>query len=199
MELESRSVYPVTLELRQSGRVLAGAFRYNAVGTIARTGRVRKERFSSRAFRFAVNDPDREINLLVGHDFDKPLASKLRGSLTLDDGDDALRFEATLPEVSQRPTYMRDAVLMVESGLMADISPQFFLPPRNINPNAERLTPEPGNESVSIRDISDAVLVELSVVTRGVYRDSTEVSVRSEDQARAERLRKLKKKVMIWL
>ena len=65
-EMETRSVYPVVLEVRQGGREIFGRFPYNSLATMASRGRVRKERFSPRAFRFAIDDPDREINLLVG-------------------------------------------------------------------------------------------------------------------------------------
>ena len=37
------------------------------------------------AFAFAVEDEAREIHLLSGHSFDRPLASKRRGTLRLDD------------------------------------------------------------------------------------------------------------------
>ncbi len=197
MDIEQRSIYEGEIEIRQSGRLMSGVFRYGTMGTIARTGRVRKERFTGRAFRHAVEDPDREINLLVGHDFDKPLASKRAGTLRLVDGDDALRFEADLPEVGQRPTWVEDAVRSIESKLMRDLSPSFVVAPRSINPNAEKLIPEPGNPGVSIREISDATLLEMSLVTRGTYHAGTEIALRAEF-AKQERLKR-RKKVMVWL
>ena len=60
-------------------------------------GRVRKESFKSRAFKFAIEDePNRRIDLLIGHDFGKPVASRQAGSLVVNDTPDAVRFEATL-------------------------------------------------------------------------------------------------------
>ena len=99
------------LEIRQLGgaRLLSGTFNYNSLGTTADRGRVRKESFSSRAFRFAIDqEPDRKIDLLVGHDFGKPIASRQSGSLTIVDADDAVRFEATLPEEALTPTWVLD-------------------------------------------------------------------------------------------
>ena len=139
---------------------------------MASRGRVRKERFTARAFRYSVEDAQREINLLVGHSFDRPLASKLRGSLELVDGDDALSFRAMLPPEGEQPSWMTDAVLAVKGGLMRGVSPGFNVPPAAAVRNAEELLPEPGNPGVQIRQINDAVLYELSLVTRAAYADS---------------------------
>ena len=68
-------VYPIfeaaELEIRQSGRsrVLRGRFNYGSQATIRDRGRVRKERFEPRAFRFAIEDDSRPIDVLVGHEF----------------------------------------------------------------------------------------------------------------------------------
>ena len=37
---------------------------------------MRKEEFRQRAFAFAVEEPEREIHLLSGHSFDRPLSSQ---------------------------------------------------------------------------------------------------------------------------
>ena len=52
------------------------------------------------------------------------------------------------------------------------------MPPKGVVPNAESLRPEPGNPSVMIRQINDAVLREMSVVTSGAYLDAL-VEIRS--------------------
>lgn len=177
--------YPVldgSLEIRRrrsGGRPrLSGSFPYNRTATVSNRGRRRKESFGPRAFAFAIEDPDREINLLLGHSFDKPLASKRTGTLVLTDGDDALRFEATLPLPEDQPTHVADAVKMVRAGLVLGISPGFIVPPKSAVPDAEEEVPEPGNPGVTIRRIRQAVLLELSVVTRPAYRDTT-VDVRA--------------------
>lgn len=173
--LETRSVYPVDLELRQDGDrpVIAGAFPYGAQATIASRGRVRKERFEPRAFDFVVNqEVERDVNLLYGHDFNTPLANRSGGTLSLVDGEDALRFEATLPPEGEQPTWVRDALLAHRAGLIRGISPGFSVPPSTAVRNAERFEPEAGNPGVMIRVIRAAVLGELSLVSRPAYRET---------------------------
>ena len=172
------------LEIRQVGgaRLLSGTFPYRSVGTTSDRGRVRKESFASRAFRFAIQDESRKIDLLVGHDFGKPIASRQSGSLKIVDGDDAVRFEATLPEEALTPSWVLDVEKAVANGTMKGLSPGFRVPPVSAVPNAERLIPEPGNPAVQIRLINDAVLREFSIVTAGIYDDAM-VELRAEDLA----------------
>ena len=177
-------VFPVgALEVRQGGggRLrIAGRFPYRATATMSDRGPVRKERFEPRAFRFAVEDTEREVHLLRGHTFDQPLASKRAGSLELADADDALSFEATLPDLAEQPAFMSDTLKMIRAGLVGGISPGFRVPPRDVVPGAETLEPEAGNPDVSVRVIREAVLFELSLVTRPAYPE-TEVDLRAED------------------
>lgn len=176
---------PDYLEIRQSGGRaprLAGSFPYNKAATIAKAGRVRKERVAPGAFAFAINDPARDINLLWGHKFDYPLASKAKGTLTIRDTPKALVFEAELPPIDIAPSWIEDAVRSVRSGLVGGISPGFTLPPAGAVALAERFIPEEGNPDVHIREILDAILIELSLVTRPVYRETT-----VEARAKAER------------
>jgi len=176
--LEVRHVWPVELEYRQRGRTLTGAFPYGKVATVADRGEVRKERFEPFAFQFAVADPLREIHLLSGHSFNRPLASKLGKSLVLRDTPTALTFTATLPPEGEQPTWMVDAVRAVRAGLVGGISPGFRVPPPDAVPDAETVVPEPGNPGVGIRSIRAAVLFELSLVTRPAY-DETAVDLRA--------------------
>ena len=92
---------------------------------------------------------------------------------------DALSFEAALPPVSQQSTPMRDALLDIQNGLLAGISPGFRVPPRDVVPDAENFVPEPGNPGVEIRIINQAVLFELSLVHRPTYKE-TSVELRHE-------------------
>ncbi len=190
--------YPIldgSLEIRRrrGGRPkLRGSFPYGRTATIRNRGRQRKESFGARAFAFAIEDPEREINLLLGHSFDKPLASKRSGTLVLTDGDDALRFEATLPLPDDQPTHVADAVKMIEAGLVGGISPGFIVPPADAVPDAVAEVPEPGNPGVTIRVIRQAVLLELSAVTRPAYGETT-VAVRAEDPRGRDR------RIRVWL
>ena len=132
----------------------------------------------------------RNVNLLSGHDFNRPLASMKAGNLKLVDSDDALRFEADLPPETRQPTWMRDAVLSVESGLAGGLSPGFRVPPASAVANAEQLIPEPGNAGVQIRQINQAVLYELSIVTRPAYAETAVESREDEPSATPDRARR---------
>ena len=80
------------------------------------------------------------------------------GTLEIADGDDGVTFEARLPD--DPPSWVVDAEKSIAAGLMIGLSPGFTVPPVSVVPGAERLEPEPGNPSVQIRVISEAVLRE---------------------------------------
>ena len=173
-------VFDGELEIRKSGgaRLLAGRFNYGSVATMANRGRVRKEKFESRAFRFAIEqEPERRIDILVGHNFGMPIASRQSGTLKIKDGDDAVTFEAKLPD--DPPSWVIDAERAVAAGLMTGLSPGFIVPPKDVVPNAEAILPEPGNPDVGIRVIRAAVLREFSVVTSPAYEDAA-VNLRAD-------------------
>ena len=186
MEFETCYALIGELEIRQGGgsRQLVGRFPYNGMATVADRGRTRKESISSRAFSYSIdNDVDRfgvpiRIDLLAGHDFGKPLASRQAGSLAIQDADDAVTFQAQLPALEDSASWVEDTVKAVNAGQMVGLSPSFRVPPKGVVPNAESLRPEPGNPSVMIRQINDAVLREMSVVTSGAYLDAL-VEIRS--------------------
>ena len=160
------------LEIRQVGGVsrMVGSFAYNSMATVSDRGRVRKERFSPGAFAFSINDEAREIDILVGHDFGKPIASRRAGTLDITDSTDAVRFNARLPD--DPPSWVVDAERAINGGLMTGLSPGFRVPPRSAVSNAEELIPEPGNAGVQIRQINAAVLREFSLVTNASYVDA---------------------------
>jgi len=173
-------VFQAGLSVRREqdgSRILRGRFPYGPLAVLSdggRRGRPRKERFSSRAFSYRVELPDEEIHLLVGHDYGKPLASKLNGSLLLTDSDDALTFEARIsPEVADT-SYARDALALIAAGLAVGISPGFRIPPERAVPDAETVEEEdPSEGQALIRTIRAALLYELSIVTSPAYKDST--------------------------
>ena len=169
-----------TLEVRRdrSGEVrLSGRFPYNSRAILSdggRTGRPRKEFFEPGAFSYSINEPDAEINLLVGHDFGKPLASKLNGSLTFNDTETALGFTAILSAAVAETSHARDALALIGAGLAVGISPGFRIPPRQTVPDAEEVFAEPASQGRAIiRRIKQAILRELSIVTAPAYPDAT--------------------------
>ena len=183
------------LEIRRSGRTrtLSGRFNYGSMATIRDRdrGRVRKERFEPRAFRYAIEDEARQIDILIGHDFGKPVASRKAGTLEIADGEDGVIFEAQLPD--DPPSWAVDMEKSVVAGLMVGLSPGFVVPPASVVPDAERFEDEPGNPGVQIRVIRAAVLREFSVVTAPAYPDAA-VDLRAEDFGRAPNRRR-----RVWL
>ena len=181
------------LEIRRSGgmRILSGRFNYGSTATVRDRGRVRKERFEPRAFRFAIEDETRQLDILVGHDFGKPIASRKAGTFAIADGDDGVTFEAQLPD--DPPSWVVDAEKSIAAGLMVGLSPGFTVPPASAVPDAERLEPEPGNPGVQVRVIREAVLRKFSIVTSAAYADAA-VDLRAEDFGRAANRRR-----RLWL
>lgn len=173
--METRAIWDAAgLEVRREGKApeIRGRFPYGGLAVIADRGAVRKERILPGAFNFTLDDPDLEVNLLFGHSFDKPLASRKAGSLVLADTDDALTFTARIDPDLQDVSHVRDALAMLAAGLVTGISPGFRVPPKETVPNNERLDPEPGNPGVFIRTLLALVLYELSLVTRPAYQAS---------------------------
>ena len=185
--METRATYPCEIEIRRRGDFseFRGSFPFRSLATVRDRGRVRKETFLPGAFDFALRDETREIHLLSGHELSKPLASRKAGTLEIVSDGDALRFRGKLPDPERQTTWMRDAVLAAEAGLIGGVSPGFKVPPKSAVPDAETLEPEPGNPGVMIRTIRQAVLFELSLVSRAAYPD-TELSLRDDADAVAD-------------
>lgn len=183
---------PAALTLRAEGdgsRVISGSFPYNSLATLSdggrNGGRPRKEQFKPGAFAYRIEKPDEEIHLLFGHDFDKPIASKLSKTLTLTDTAASLSFEAIItPEVAEIG-YIRDLLALIAAGLAVGLSPGFRIPPQSTVPHAETIEDEdPSLGDAIIRTIHQALLYELSIVTRPAYQES-EVEARSWSSPRS--------------
>jgi hypothetical protein len=168
-------------------RTIAGRFPYNSTATVSdggRKGRPRKERFAPKAFEYRVEDPDAEIHLLVGHDFDRPLASKLSDTLKLEDTEEALSFEANILPAVAETQHAKDALALIASGLSVGLSPGFRLPPERAVEDAEKVEREPDKGEGSnergaiIRTVKAALLFELSIVTRPAFEEA-EVQARN--------------------
>ena len=180
--------FPGELELRKRNdgvRVVRGRFPYNKAAVLTdggNTGRPVKERFKPGAFSFRLNDALAEIHLLFGHDYDKPLASKLTNTLSFTDTAIALIFEAIiLPKVLET-SYARDVLALIGAGLVVGLSPGFRIPPKQTVPDAETWADEdPRLGRAKIRTINEALLYELSIVTRPAYADSLVETVDDEE------------------
>lgn len=174
-------VFDAGLELRAAGdgsRRLRGRFPYKKRAVLDAGGkgrRPKKEQFAPKAFSFAVDDPDRDIHLLVGHSFDKPLASRSAKTLILQDTMDALTFEAILTPEIQQATWVSDFLAGFAAGLIVGISPGFRVP--DIEGAEETDEEDPKEGDALIRTIFAAVLFELSMVTRPAYHE-TEADLR---------------------
>lgn len=108
--------------------------------------------------------------LLAGHDFDRPLASREAGSLTLTDTAEALQFEARIaPEVAAT-SHGRDMLALIHSGLAVGLSPGF-----RVLADGEEVQRDGAH---LVRTIRAAELYELSIVTRPAY-STAQVEARS--------------------
>ncbi|MGJ8586979.1 MAG: HK97 family phage prohead protease [Yoonia sp.] len=177
------------LELRKraSGALsLQGRFPYNKRAVLSdggRTGRPRKEAIASRAFAYRLDRPDEDIHLLVGHSYDRPLASRGAGTLDIKDGDDEVTFTATIGEEMQEVSWVQDVLKAMAAGLIVGLSPGFRIPPKRAVADAEKVEDEGfdvanGAHNAIIRTIMAALLYEMSLVTRPAYPE-TQVEARS--------------------
>jgi len=185
-------IYPGELEVRKrkgGGRAIRGKFPYNKRAILTdggNKGRPVKEQFKPGAFKFRLDDATAEIYLLSGHDYAKPLASRLTGTLTLIDTALALIFEATITEQVLQTSYAGDVLALIGAGLAVGLSPGFRIPPKKTVPNAETFEDEPPSEGRAvIRTIHDALLYELSIVTLPAYSESLVEEVDHEIEPRS--------------
>lgn len=168
------------LEVRREdggATILRGAFPYNKIAVLSdggRNGRPRKEKIASRAFGYRVAQPDENIHLLVGHDYNKPLASKAAGTLKLTDTDAALLIEAIVTREIAATSYAADALAGIAAGIALGLSPGFRIPPERAVKDAEQIEqeeidPAKGKHGALIRTVLAALLFELSIVTVAAY------------------------------
>ena len=170
-----------TAEVRQSGRGLGGRFSYNVPTVLRNRGRKRKQTVRPGAFAFAIEDQSREINLILGRDYDKPLASKQAGTLNLIDTPEGLEFAVDeLPDTS----YVRDFRAGLSSGaFVAGVAALFTIPPLAVVPGATEIISDVDNPDVDIEVVNEAVLTALAVTTRQPRGNPGEVSERAAEGA----------------
>lgn len=144
------------LELRTEGGVtrLRATFPYGAETELAPG---RREVIAARAFADRI-EAGEDIHLLSGHDYEKPLASRAAGTLSLRDTDQALVLEA---RIDGGTSWARDFLAAHGAGLIRGLSPGFRVPE--------------GGEKIErrgqglLRTITRAALYELSAVTVPAY------------------------------
>lgn len=144
------------LDLRSEGGEtrLRATFPYGAETELAPG---RHEVIAPRAFAGRI-DAGEDIHLLAGHDYEKPLASRAAGSLTLINSDAALILEA---RIDGGTTWARDFLAAHRAGLIRGLSPGFL-----VQPGGERIESR-GNGL--LRTVTRAALYELSAVTLPAY------------------------------
>ena len=118
----------------------------------------------------------RNTHLLIGHSYDKAIADMRTGNLALDFSDDAVSIRAALPDPGDAPSWVEDAVLAIRGQQLRGISPGFNVP---AGKGAERLVPEAGAGDALVREITDSVVFEYSLVSRPTYA-STGLDVRGD-------------------
>ena len=151
------------LEVRATEDGISGMFEYGKDTVISGSGKVRKQRIQPGAFKFAIDQPDREISLVIG-DGSRPLASKQAGSLKLTDTPEGLRFEVKqLPKTS----YAKDFLSLLRAGSIAPgIIPIFSRIPKDVDANADYDEPERSNPGVFRRVVNNGLLTALSILFR---------------------------------
>jgi hypothetical protein len=147
------------LELRSEGgetRIRA-TFPYGRAATLSDGPRPRREVIAARAFAARI-EAGKEIHLLSGHDYNRPLASRAAGTLNFRDTDAALEIEA---RIATDTSWAADFLAAHRAGLIRGLSPGFRV--------------RPGGEAVEERDggllctVRAADLFEVSAVTRPAY------------------------------
>ncbi|MDU8946111.1 HK97 family phage prohead protease [Ovoidimarina sediminis] len=144
------------LELRTEGGSarLRATFPYGAETELAPG---RREVVASRAFADRIERGE-DVHFLSGHNFEKPLASRAAGSLTIRDTDHAVEIEAT---IDGGTTWARDFMAAHDAGLIRGLSPGF-----RVLPQGERVERRADG---MVRTITQAALYEFSAVTKPAY------------------------------
>ena len=147
----------------------AATYNYNIPEVVSNTGRRRKELVRPGAFDFTLQDPTREVLLTLGERADRPLASRLAGSLRLTDGPDGLKFETDqLPNTS----YANDFQELLNAGTLAYGIRALYRkpPPEVVSPiDAEEEIPDTADDAepgVTIGAINQAILTGLAIIPR---------------------------------
>ena len=160
-------------ETRAAG--VQATYRYDQTETISDTGRNRKRVIRPNAFRTSLDDPEQEITLQLGRDPSKTIGSKRSGTLELEDTPEGLT--AIVREAPDTTAY-NDFQAQIQAGMVAHMVPQV----REVK-GAYRDVPEPGNESVTIREYDSLKLFALSLQLRSPKGADSAVDIIDEGRA----------------
>jgi HK97 family phage prohead protease len=150
---------------------LRGRFPYGTA-TLLQGGRdQRREVFEARAFGASISAGG-DVHLLIGHDFDRPLASRSAGTLDLIDDDQALNIEATIATEIRGVSYVADFLGTLAAGLVKGLSPGFRVPQGGDLVRRDR--------DGLLRVVRSADLIEISAVTKPAY-PQAQIEARSWD------------------
>ncbi|MCE8419795.1 HK97 family phage prohead protease [Rhodovulum sulfidophilum] len=147
------------LELRSEGGTtrLRACFPYGAETELAAG---RREIIAPRAFADRIERGE-DIHLLAGHSYDRPLASRASGSLTLRDSDEGVELVA---EIDPGTSWARDFLAAHAAGLIRGLSPGF-----RVQPGGERIERRGAD---LVRTVTSAAVFEFSAVTRPAYQQA---------------------------
>lgn len=154
-----------SLELRTEGGEirLRATFPYGRETVLSEgigASRERREMIAARAFADRIERGE-DVHFLAGHDFNKPLASRSAGSLTLTETDEALTMDAMISAAMGQVSYVSDFLSAHAAGLVRGLSPGF-----RVRPGGE--TVEERGTAI-LRTIRAADLIEISAVTKPAY------------------------------
>lgn len=179
MELERRWTSPglARLEVRQEDGAEPTLSGYAAVFNSDYETKYWTERIDPGAFAETLANGDYDVPLLREHEWGMPMARASAGSLTLEEDDAGLRFEAQ-PVMSV--SYAADTVALVRGGIINGMSFGFF-------PDVEE-TDTSGDKPIFT--VKRATLFEISAVTFPAYAGTT-ISARHRQvrDARAKSVR----------
>ncbi len=123
-------------------------------------GRERRKMIATRAFADRIEHGE-DVHFLSGYDFNKPLASRSAGTLTLTESDDALTVKATISADMGQVSYVRDFLSAHAAGPVRGLSTGF-----HFRPSGE--TVEERGTAI-LRNITAADLIEISAVMKPAY------------------------------
>lgn len=142
------------------------AHRYGSLSHEMQAGRVKfRERFMPGAFRRAIESASFDLRALINHDKNQVLGRKSSGTLKVQESDQGVYFEIDPPDTG----FARDLMESVRRGDVSGCSFRFSEPKQAVKIE----------DGQYIREIREAGIKEISIVTWPAYEDGSSVEVRS--------------------